>query len=431
MTRPVIGYCGMTHLGINSAAGAAQRGFDTLCFDPDPALIARLAKGELPVTEPDLDRLWAENAPRLSFSADLADLARCDVVYVAPDVPTDDRGGSDLSGLSVLLDRVEPALRADAVLVVLSQVPPGFTRARGRARGPLHYQVETLIFGRAVERAVHPERFIVGCSDPAQPLPPALAAYLGGFGCPILPMRLESAELCKIAINMCLVAQVSVANTMAELCEHLGADWAEVVPALKLDKRIGAFAYLAPGLGIAGGNLERDLATVCRMAETKGTDSRVVQAWIANSGHRRHWPLRVIHQEVLARRRAPVIAVLGLAYKQDTHSTKNSPSLAFINALGPDVTIRAYDPVVPASAAGHAGVVQTDSALEACRGADALVLMTPWGQFRDLAAADIAAALAGRVVLDPYAVLDRAACVAAGLAYHTLGVPALGSEEIA
>ena len=160
-------------------------------------------------------------------------------------------------------------------------------------------------------------------------------------------MRYESAELAKISINMCLVASVSTANTLAELCEKIGADWSEIVPALKLDKRIGQHAYLAPGLGIAGGNLERDLATVCRFADELGTDANVVRAWIANSRHRRDWALRTLHREVLARVDDPVIAVLGLAYKQDTHSTKNSPSIALLSSLTP-FRVRVFDPVVPA-----------------------------------------------------------------------------------
>src|SRR3970282_1279053 len=152
-------------------------------------------------------------------------------------------------------------------IVVLAQVPPAFTRGKQRPGRLLYYQVETLIFGRAVERALQPERYIVGCADPALPLPPAYQGFLQAHGCPILPMRYESAELAKISINMFLVASVSTANTLAELCEKTGAEWSEIVPALKLDKRIGPHSYLAPGLGIAGGNLERDLATVCRFAD--------------------------------------------------------------------------------------------------------------------------------------------------------------------
>src|SRR6202007_1428128 len=103
------------------------------------------------------------------------------------------------------------------------------------------------------------------------------------FGCPILPLRYESAELAKISINFCLVASIGVANTLAELCESIGADWAEIVPALRLDRRIGPHSYLSPGLGIAGGNLERDLRTVLDLAADRRADTGIVEAWIANS----------------------------------------------------------------------------------------------------------------------------------------------------
>jgi UDPglucose 6-dehydrogenase len=411
----------MTHLGLNSAVAAAERGFVTVCFDPDAALTGRLAVGDLPVIEPDLPELRAKNAERLAFTSKVDDLKRCDVVYVAPDVPTDDEGKSDLRGIDALLLAVQAGLRPDAILVVLSQVPPGFTRARQRPGLSLYYQVETLIFGRAIERALHPERYIVGSPDPAKPLPPALKAYLDAFGCPILTMRFESAELAKIAINCCLVSSISVANTLAELCEGIGAAWHEIAPALKLDKRIGQHAYLAPGLGVAGGNLERDLATVCRIAETIDADAGVVKAWIANSRHRRDWAWRTLRRAVLPQLPNPAIAVLGLAYKENTHSTKNSPSLAFIRRLD-KFALRVFDPVVPASAASHPNVHGADSALAACAGADVLAVMTPWPAFRALDAAAIARAMRGRVLLDPYAVLDAGACGRAGLMRYTLGV---------
>jgi UDPglucose 6-dehydrogenase len=417
---PTIAYAGMTHLGLCSAVGAASKGFSVVAYAADSTLVADLVAGRLPVVEPDLDDLLAANRARVQFTADAARLADADVIYVAPDVPTDDQGVSDLAPLDALLESVFAHARADAVIVVLSQVSPGYTRARQRAGRILHYQVETLIFGRAVERATKPERFIVGCADPVAPLPAALATFLAAFGCPILPMRYESAELCKIAINCCLVASVAVANTLAELCERIGADWTDIAPALKLDRRIGPYSYLAPGLGLAGGNLERDLATVCRLSDETGTDSGVVRAWIANSRYRKDWALRTLHAEVLAHTANPTLAVLGLAYKEDTHSTKNSPSLALLTQLAP-FDIRVYDPVVPASAAPHAVTAAKDS-LDACAGADALLIMTPWKEFRALDSAAIAKTLRGRIVIDPYRVLDGAKVRAAGLRHLTLGV---------
>ena len=421
MTEPVIGYAGMTHLGLNSAAAAAEKGFRIICYDQDPLRIAALKRYELPIVEPDLSELLQENSRQISFTADPDELRSCDMVYVASDVPTDDHGRSDLGPIDALIRQVDEVLRQDGSMIILSQVPPGFTRSQLRAGRSLYYQVETLIFGRAVERALHPERFIVGCAEPQQPLPPVFAHFLESFGCPILPMRYESAELAKISINMCLVASVSVANTLAELCENIGADWSEIVPALKLDKRIGPYAYLAPGLGIAGGNLERDLATVCNFADRHGTDAGVVRAWIANSRHRRDWALRTLYREVLATSDDPRIAVLGLAYKQDTHSTKNSPSLALLEHLKP-FRVRVFDPVVPASKAPNPRCYGAISELDACEGADVLVVMTPWPQFSKLNPVEVARRLRGNVVLDPYAVLNAAASRAAGLRHLTLGV---------
>lgn len=423
MNRSAIGFAGLTHLGIASAVAAAARGFPVVAFDSDPTRIAALARGELPIIEPGLPDLLAQHRERLSFTATPADLRACSVVYVAPDVPTDDSGVSDLRPVRDLIGLVDSSLAAEATLVILSQVPPGFTRGLGRPPSQTFYQVETLVFGRAVERALHPERFIVGCADPAAALPGALAEFLEVFGCPILRMRFESAELAKISINTFLVASISAANTLAELCEHIGADWSEIVPALRLDRRIGPHAYLTPGLGLGGGNLERDLGTLCRLADANGTDAGVVRAWIANSRHRREWTLHQVHERVLARVPDPMLAVLGLAYKEDTASTKNSPALALLDALTP-FAVRAYDPMVPARLELHPRLVPAPSALEACTGADALVIMTPWRQFRDLAPADVAARLRGRTVIDPYGVLPGDACRAAGLERVTLGAPA-------
>jgi UDPglucose 6-dehydrogenase len=420
--KPVIGYAGMTHLGLVSGSAAAAGGFRTVAFDPDATLIGRLARGGFPVNEPDLPALIDRHKDNLVFSADVAALGQCDVVYIAVDVPTDDRADSDLRPIAAMVERVRRIVADKAALVILSQVPPGFTRALPVPSERLFYQVETLVFGRAVERATKPERFIVGCADPQQPLHCALQAFLQSFSCPILPMAYESAELAKISINCCLVASISVANTLAEICERVGADWSDIAPALRLDKRIGPGAYLGPGLGIAGGNLERDLRTIITIGEAKGTDVGVVRAWLANSAHRKDWPWQVLNNAALTANPAARIAVLGLAYKENTHSIKNSPSLALLEHLR-GKPVKVHDPVVPASVAPW--TTGTPDPLTAATGADILVIATPWPQYRALRPADLARVMTGRTVLDPYRVLDSRACAAAGLTYHTLGMPPL------
>jgi UDPglucose 6-dehydrogenase len=421
---PVIGFAGMTHLGLISSLAAAARGFPAVGYDADRELTGRLQRGEMPVAEPGLDELHGAARPRIDFCANAAALRGCDIVYIAADVPTDDAGKSDLAPIENLIGRVAGELRDDAALVVLCQVPPGFTRALKQVQHHrLFYQVETLVFGRAVERATDPERFIVGCADPTRPLPPGYAAFLATFGCPILTMRYESAELAKISINFCLVGSVTVANTLAELCEAIGADWGEIAPALRLDRRIGAHAYLNPGLGIAGGNLERDLRTVLDLGERAGTDTGVVSAWIANSQHRKEWCWQVLEREVLANRAKPRVAVLGLAYKENTHSTKNSPSLALLARLQGRVELRVHDPVVPASVAP--GAVGCSDPLSCAEGADALVLATPWPQYRSLDPKSLAGVMRGRILVDPFRLLPAEEAVGAGFAYYALGMPAL------
>lgn len=422
MSAPVIGFAGMTHLGLVSAVATAARGFRVIGFDADKALTQRLARRDLPVVEPDLDELLAKNTAACSFTSDAAALAGCDVVYIAADVPTDDSGRSDLAPIRALIADVTKALNPSAVLVVLCQVPPGFSRSLGFAATRLFYQVETLVFGRAVERATRPERFIVGCADPQAELPPAYRQVLESFGCPILRMRYESAELAKISINFCLAASVSVANTLAEVSEAVGADWAEIAPALKLDRRIGQHAYLTPGLGISGGNLERDLRTVLDIADAKATDGGVVRAWLANSEHRKDWTWRTLRTALADLPADARIAVLGLAYKENTHSTKNSPALVLLNHLkGRSVAV--HDPVVPASVVPWA--TGASDPLTAAKGAAALVIATPWPEYRALQPADLAHAMSGRVLLDPYRLLDAQKCVAAGFTYHTLGMAKL------
>jgi UDPglucose 6-dehydrogenase len=430
MTTPTIGFAGLTHLGLVSAIGTASKGFRVIGYDADSGRVAAIAKGQLPVLEPGLDDLARDNAARLSYTDKPGDLGACDIVYIASDVPTDDHGQSDLSGISALIAQVIPVLGPKSILCILCQVPPGFTRSLPLDPARLYYQVETLVFGRAVERATQPERFIVGCADPAQPLPQAYAALLSGFGCPILPMRYESAELAKIAINCCLVASVSVANTLADLSERIGADWHEIAPALRLDRRIGAYSYLAPGLGIAGGNLERDLATVLRLSAATGSEASVIAAFLANSRMRRDWVLQLVHRKVLTQKTNPTFGILGLAYKENTHSTKNSPSLALIENLRP-WPIRVYDPVVPASAAQHPAVTSAAHPLEAAQGSDALLIMTPWPQFRAIAPVDLAKVMSGKIVVDPFRVLEPAAVRAAALSYFTLGAPLTSGARVA
>ena len=410
----------MTHLGVNSAAASAAHGFNTVCFDSDSRLIDQLNAGQVHVVEPGLSELLESHQTSLTYTTDPTAIRRCEVVYISADVATDDQGQSDLSDIDRLIELTIPCLSPTATLVILCQVPPGYSAKVPLPKQQLYYQVETLIFGCAVERAMYPERFIIGCHQPQDPLPPAYRSFLESFNCPILPMRYSSAELAKISINCCLVSMVSVANTLSELCENIEADWSEIVPALKLDKRIGPHAYLKPGLGIAGGNLERDLTTVCRLSGDFGTDATVVRSWIHNSQYRRDWVLRTLQVEVLQHDPDAYVAILGLAYKENTHSIKNSPSIYLLRHVA-HLAVKVFDPVVSASQLVHPRMTEMASAFEAIQGTDVVIIMTPWQEFHVLDPVKMVEAMAGRTVIDPFQVLDADACFKAGLHYFTLG----------
>lgn len=391
-----VAFVGMTHLGLTSALAAAAKGHDVLCFDPDKKRIESLSRREAPFVEPEVERLL--QAPNLQFTDHVEALHGVKLVYLAPDVPTNSEGESDLSLIGSLLDTVLQELDPESIVVILSQVPPGFCRKI--AWKNLFYQVETLIFGRAIERALYPERFIVGTNGTE--LPALLQDYLGSYDCPILTMLYESAELSKIAINLFLVSTVSTTNTIAELCEKIGARWDEIAPALRLDKRIGKHAYLSPGLGISGGNLERDMTTFCTLADRHGSDCTVVQAWIEHSKYSAAWALRKLKEKGLAK--GAKIALLGLAYKKDTSSVKNSPALALLEQLS-NYSIKAYDPAVKEVFVTTNELQMVESSLEALEAADAVIVMTPWDEFSKLTLRELASRMKGKIVIDPYGVI--------------------------
>ena len=417
--KTIIGFAGMTHLGIISSISAAANGYRIIGFQDNKKLVDELNNTILPIEEPQLDDLFKKHKEQLTFTNDVSLLSKCEIVYVSVDIPTNDKGISDLNPINNIIEQIKPSLNSSAILVILSQVPPGFTRQINFDSKRLIYQVETLIFGRAVERGLYPERFIIGCANPQLPLPIVFENYLKAYDCPILPMRYESAELAKISINVCLVASVSAANTMAEICEKIGAKWSEIIPALKLDRRIGQYSYIQPGLGISGGNLERDLNTVLELSKNNNTDGGVVASWVYNSGYRKNWPFKVLYEELLKEKPNATIGVLGLAYKENTHSIKNSPAIILIDKLD-KCTVTAYDPIVKTQVAGDK-IIAANQAVDVATNADAILIMTAWPEFKTLSVQEIAQKMKGRIVIDPYKMLDYEQVKEAKLNYFTLG----------
>lgn len=420
----MIGFAGLSHLGLVSSIATASKGIQVIAYDADPQLSDKLQRKIIPVFEPGLSELLEKSQQSIHFTSDIDALRKCDVVYVSLDVKTTEQNVSDLSALRELIDHLMKRLPPATALVVLSQVPPGFTRALNPGNRPLYYQVETLIFGRAVERALYPERTMVGCADPKAPLFESYAKLLQAFDCPVLPMRYESAELAKISINFYLVSSVSVTNLLAEVCESIGAEWSEIAPSLRLDQRIGPYAYLSPGLGIAGGNLERDLMTVTSLSKEYGTDSGIIDAWLKNSRYRRDWALRKVYETLLSTTKDAQVGIWGLAYKQDTKSTKNSPSLSLIESLS-GISLQAFDPQVkeiPPGTSSTPHLIQIlNTAYDAAKDVDALVVMTPWKEFSLLDVDQIRKSMRGNIIIDPYGILDSEKYQKNGFRYFRLG----------
>jgi UDPglucose 6-dehydrogenase len=421
-----IGVVGLSHLGIVASACLAGEGLAVTALGGDAATVAALGAGRAPIPEPGLEELLRHAPPR--FTTDGSALRHCDPIIIAADTVTDGENRSDLSRLDACIDAVLPWLPADGVLVLMSQVPVGYTRSLARrlaqlrpAAAPrLYYWVETLVIGEAVRCYRRPERIIVGGPSRAPAAEPALDRLLERFGCPVFRMDYESAELTKAAINFYLSTSVTYANVLADLCEATGASMRAMLPALRSDRRIGPAAYIRPGLGLAGGNLERDLVNLRALAVRSGVAPTLFDVILDGSAGRYGWLQRAIATHVLAAHPAPRIAVWGIAYKKNTRSTKNSIAVRLIEELAGRVAVTVYDPEATLPARPRA-VDVASTAAGALAGADALVIVTDWDEFAAWNPEHLRGALAGRVVIDAVGVLDAERVRAAGLTYAGIG----------
>ncbi len=425
-TEPT-GFLGLSHLGLTYGCAWASLRQPVIATDPCTQTVAAANQGELFGHEPGLGELLERHRPWITFTADLRQLAHCPLVLVTQDVPTDDADVSDPGTIERLIETALPYLRPRVVLVVLSQVPPGFTRkladrlrdARPDLACQLYYWVETLVLGDAVRRALEPERLIIGSAVPSTPLPPILQRALQRFGCPILPMSYESAELTKAAINLYLAGSVTYANTLADLCEAAGADWAEMTPALRLDHRIGSAAYLQPSLGVAGGNLERDLTHLRQLARCHHVQAPYLDTLAESNGGRLDWLRRRLDEHVFARQASPTIGVWGLTYKKHTRSTKNAPAARVLAELRGRAHARAWDPAV--AAAAGSGVESAATRDDVLPGADCLLILADWDDFATADLAAIRHAMRYPLVIDCTGVLQPRRHEMAGIAYVSMG----------
>ena len=396
----IIGFVGLSHLGLVSLCAATNKGCDVIAYDLhiDAKLINAHSIG---INEPGLNSIFKKNKKRIKITKNIQDLSKCDLIYISKDVPTNSNGKSDLKPIKKIVKRLS-FLYKKPILIILSQVNPGFTRKIKWNKKKLFYQVETLVFGNALKRALKPERIIIGSNNSNEKIDPKLKSFLNKFKCPILNMNYESAELAKISINMFLVSSITTTNLLSELSTRIGAHWTDISKALKLDRRIGRHAYLNPGLGISGGNLERDVNSVIQMNKKMNLDSRMFEYWKKKSQYYKNWPIRKF-LELKKKIRINNISILGLTYKPDTDSLKNSPSLEIISKLKREYSLTLYDPVIKSLTSKNYNF--SNSIIEAVKDSDLIFIMTPWKQFKILNSKKITKMLSRKIIIDPFEVI--------------------------
>jgi UDPglucose 6-dehydrogenase len=412
MSDFLVGVVGLSHLGVNVTVGLASLGFQLLGVDPDRDTVRSLQQGDCIFPEPSLPELMAANRARMTFASDFATLAACDVVIFGEDTVITDANEMDLRRIHALVDTMIPHLRAGVAILFMSQVPVGFTRALGktiRDRRPdaafrLYYWVDVLVVGDAVARFLKPGRVIIGHEAAPEPLPGPVARILQSLQCPILDMNYESAEITKSAVNVYLATTVTFANALSNLCEAVGADMTQVIPALRLDKRIGAFSYIKPGLGFSGGHLERDLVALSRLSHSHGVDTAVLDLIQNESARRYQWLTKKVDAEIFGAHRSPTIALWGLSYKKNTDSTHGAPSLKVIRDYANRARLVAYDPLVRLPS--DLEVETVPDRYEALSGAHGLLVLSDWDEFRKVDIRRLTQAMAAPVVIDPLGVLS-------------------------
>ncbi len=436
-----IAMIGGGYVGLVSGACFADLGVEVCVVESDAAKLDLLNQGRMPIYEPGLDKLVTENvaAGRLRFTGDLAHAVQgVEAVFIAVGTPTRRGDGhADVTYVNAAAEQVARALTAYAVIVTKSTVPVGTGRRISeimrQARPDLEFDVasnpEFLREGSAIGDFMRPDRVVIGTeSERAQEVLRRLYRPLYLIEAPILFTSIETAELTKYAANAFLAMKVTFINEMADLCEKVGADVHDVARGIGLDGRIGR-KFLHPGPGYGGSCFPKDTLALVRIAQDWGAPSRLVEATVAvNDARKAGMSARVV-AACGGSVRGKTIAVLGLTFKPETDDMRDAPSLPIVHRLSEEgATIRTFDPegMEQARPLLPPGVVYCRDALETAEGADALVLVTEWNEFRALSPSKLAGIMRGRVMVDLRNVFDPAAMRAAGFSYHGIGRGAAG-----
>ena len=426
---------GTGYVGLVSGACLADFGHDVTCIDKDAGKIALIHDGKMPIWEPGLEALVKANETRgrLKFTTDLtAGVAQAQAVFIAVGTPARRGDGhADLSFVYAAVRELAKALTGPVVVVTKSTVPVGtgdeiarILKEEGAPEGcSVASNPEFLREGAAIADFKHPDRIVVGAEDErAREVMAEIYRPLFLNKAPLLFVGRRTAELIKYAANAFLAMKISFINEIADLCEAVGADVQDVARGIGLDNRIGSkFLHAGPGYG--GSCFPKDTLALLKTAEQAGVPQRIVATVVEVNDARKAAMAERVREAVGGSLEGKSVGLLGLTFKPNTDDMRDSPSIPLAKALlagGAHVT--AFDPVGREQAEPLMnGVTFAANAYEVAAGADALVIVTEWDEFRALDLGRIAGLMRGKALIDLRNIYDRPAVERAGLTYRGVG----------
>jgi UDPglucose 6-dehydrogenase len=438
-----IAVIGTGYVGLVTGACFSEFGVTVVCVDKDADKIARLNAGEIPIYEPDLDRLVAANrvANRLHFQTDLAQAVRdADAVFIAVGTPSRRGDGhADLSYVYAAARELAPHLRGYTVVVTKSTVPVGTGREVARiiretnpdADFDVVSNPEFLREGSAIHDFMRPDRVMIGAdSEQALAVMRALYRPLYLLETPIVATTIETAELTKYAANAFLAAKVTFINEMADLCEKVGANVQDVAKGIGLDGRIGKkFLHAGPGYG--GSCFPKDTCALVQTARDYGAPLKLIEAVVDVNDRRKDAMADRIIAACSGDVRGKTVAVLGLTFKPNTDDMRESPALAIVPALlNAGATVAVFDPkgmIEARKLLPQDGIRWAASSHDTMTGADVLVILTEWNEFRGLDLGRVRGLLRQPVIVDLRNIYKPAEMAAAGFDYHSVGRPVVAA----
>ena len=430
--EPVIGVVGVGYVGLTTGACLSLLGHTVVCGDVDEEKINRLRKGEISIVEKGLAEIVNEgiSAGRLEFVVGATEVGeRSDIVFLCVPTPEDRDGSADLSFIEAASAEIGPVLREGAIVVNKSTVPVGTTTVIDeviqRADIKVVSNPEFLREGTAVNDFLHPDRVVVGADD--RGAAENVAALYSSIETEIIITDAASAETIKYAANGFLAMKISFVNSVAAMCEAVGADVIDVVEGIGSDRRIGR-EFLQPGPGWGGSCFPKDSHSLVHLAETHGYGFSMMRSVIAVNDEQRERMVRKVQRAAGTNDlNGMTISALGLTFKAGTDDLRDSPSLAIIGRLRElGATVRAYDPTTTGRLSRIQdsfleGINVQQSVDEAMREGDVLVILTEWPEFRSLDFEQVKELLSGSAIVDTRNLLDPQSVRAAGLDYDGVG----------